>query len=267
MLFCSYGYSSPIDTTVIQNCPNGFLMKINGKYQCIDSTIKYYPILEQIDEYEQYFYSMLKSINLQILGESKWYNEEIKEDLLRFLLIQQKPGFDSVVLYSFLKQDNSFFKLVKKEMPAFVHSCCFLQDSIYILHYISDLKPDVRFFFTDSIYYLNGRIYNISNSNISLSNRIEEPYIVSFTQKEYDVSKREMQRLVKQLNRLKNCETFERYGYNPAFVIEYFFCGKYYLLNAMDPKNWCRHLPICKQLEKNCPRKSGLKILKWLSKY
>jgi hypothetical protein len=35
--------STPLDTIKKQNCPNGFLLQINGKDQCIDTTIMYYP--------------------------------------------------------------------------------------------------------------------------------------------------------------------------------------------------------------------------------
>ena len=96
---------------------------------------------------------------------------------------------------------------------------------------------------------------------------IENLSSVNYIQTEFAVHKRKMQKLIKQLSAIKKCEIFDRFGPYSTFVIEYVYKGNYYLLIAREPDEWGPICEVDKQLEKNCPRKRGLKILKWLSKY
>ena len=226
-LFFVHGYSTPLDTIKRQNCPNGFLVQVNGEYRCIDTTIRYYPLYPD-DEIDSYW-NMLKSVNLQILGELKWYGEKIEENRLRIFRIEFSPSFDTIELYSFLEQNQDYIKLIKKKM---------------FLYHFPD--PD-----------------NISNNIGFVFNVTEKMYSVNYTQTEFLISKKKLKGLIKQLSVLKKCETFEQYGWPPEFLIEYSFKGSYYLLIAGSPEYyWCQRAPKCK-----CPRKSGFKILKWLSEY
>jgi len=230
--FFSYGYSTPLDTHKKKKCYNGYVFQINGKEQCIDTTIMYYPnFTEYWEDFSQY-YNMKKSINLQLLEEPKWYNEDIQEDRLRIFLMEYPPSCDSVLLYSFIKKDCNSIKLIKKEM--------------FFYHYSGSYMPGSMNLFIDT----------------------EKELVANYKQTEFIIRKKKLQRLTKELQALKECETFDQYGPHPNFVIEYVCQGKYYLLIAQTPDLWVS--PNCfedKQLEKRCPRKSGFKIMEWLKQY
>ena len=232
-MFFAYGYSTPQDTIKRQNsCPNGFLIQVNGEFHCIDTTISYYPICpgdEEIDLYP----NMLKSINLKILKESKWYNEDIQGNRLRIFLIAYPPSFDSIVVYSFLDQNQDHIKLIKKKMPIF---------------------DNIGFCATNPLNPFEGYLFFDTKKEISS---------VNYAQTEFIIPKRKLNGLIKQLHALKNCETFDRYSMFPEFVIEYFFEGDYHLLISTIPSEWYR----MSEQEKNCRRKNGLKIMEWLNNY
>jgi len=247
MTFYCHGYSSSIDTIKKINCSKGFLIQINGKPQCIDSTLVYYPgFIEQWDM-DQY-YNMMRSINLQLLEEPKWYGEKIKENRMRIFRIKYPPSFDSIVFYSFCRQDDNFIKLKKKEMPVY-YPLSYVRDSS---HFVYENYGDTVKCFLD---------YAFSYKNIENLNS------VNYIQTEFVVHKRKMQKLIKQLSAIKKCEIFDRFGPYSTFVIEYVYKEKYYLLIAREPDEWGPICDVDKQIEKNCPKKSGVKILKWLNNY
>jgi hypothetical protein len=90
---------------------------------------------------------------------------------------------------------------------------------------------------------------------------------VNYNQTDFIIHNKKIKKLKKQLYALENCETFDRYGYNIGFVIEYFCKGNYYLLISHEPCEWHKVDPEYGDFDKKCPKKSGLKIMKWLSKY
>jgi hypothetical protein len=228
--FFAYGYSIPLDTLKKTKCPNGILTQVNGETKYIDTMVQYYPLIEFCDKFELRTFK-LKSLNLQLLEEDKWYNEEIREDKLRIFFIEPAPNFDSIVLYSFFKYNHDSIKLIKKEMP--------------VLYYAEDF---------------------FNPSDTPLCPVIERSKIVNYKQTDFIISKKNIQKLTKQLNRIKKCETFARFGYaDPAFVIEYTFKGNYYLLIASEPKYWSKRFSV--NLQSKCPRNSGLKIMRWLKQY
>jgi hypothetical protein len=261
MTFFVHGYSNSLDTIKKQNCPNGLAFQINGKERCIDTTLLYYPLIWERDTTMEWdklgwdgrefvknvqYNSKMISNNLQILGESKWYNEDIQEDRLRFFLIGYPPNYNSIILYSFFEQSYNYIKLIKKEMSLFYHDDCFLPDSNYFKEGNTYYLPDINYVFPDS-------------SSCFINK--EENYFVNFKQEEIIIHKRKMKKLITQLDILKKCETFDEYFWDLSFVIEYTFEGKYYLLLARQPYYW--FYPE----NDNCPRKSGLKIEKWLNRY
>ena len=246
MMFLIHSYSASLDTVQKPNCPNGFLIQVNGIYRCIDTTLNYYPVWTEKWLEEDKYYFMMKSINLQLLDEKKWYKEDIQDEKLRIYTIKYPPMeylpdlSDSIILYSVVKQNHNIIKLIKKEMPVFNN----IGFSVHDVHdYFSDL--DIKY----------------------LLNIPEEVQNMNYKQTEFMISKKEMKKLLKQLDRLKNCETFYRYGTPPNFVIEYSMNGNYFLLIAKEPKEWSAVLPEFVYLEKTCRRKDGLKIMKWLSNY
>ena len=266
LAFFFQGYSTPLDTIEKPNCPNGFLIQVNNELCCIDTAIIYYPTMIpypnsifwlQWDVNREHFsYNKTKSINLQILGEPIWYNKNMQEDLLRIFLIEYAPNYDSIVFYSFVKQDQKFMKLVKKEMPIFYYPICFMHDSSYFVYNSAYFLPNMDYVFPDSSCY-----YYIKNIH-------DEIQSVNYKQTEFMIHKKEMKKMFKQLDNLKNCDIFHRYGANfPSFVIEYFMQGEYYLLVAEEPKEWGALRPEFAYVEKNCRKKDGLKILKWLKQY
>jgi hypothetical protein len=188
LLFFAYGYPTPLDTIKKQNCHNGYLLQINGRYQCIDTTIIYYP--REIDDIIE-GHGRRMSLNLQLLEESRWDHEDIQEDRLRVILFEYGPSYDSIVLYSFFKRDRNNIKLIKKEMPAFYQPGDFL-----------DSSPPF--------------------------NNIEEVNIVNYKQTEIIIPKKKMPKFIKQLNKSKKSETFDGYEWPPIIVVEYFYKGDYY---------------------------------------
>jgi len=281
IIFFAYGYSTPLDTIKKSNCPNGFSIQINGKYQCIDNSILYYPfpkywndlyqnyyhdkmksltwkqlISEELGELSiHYYYNRMKSLNLQLLEEPKWYNEDMQEDRLRIFFIEYSPSFDSIVLFSFFMQDQNFIKLIKKEMPVYYYYEPFLPDSSYFLIDSIYVWPEYGYVLPDSSSYSDSSSYYI-----------KEHSVVNYKQTEFVIHKRKIQSLIKQLHKLKNCETFDRYGYDSGFVIEYFLRGEYFLLVAETPE-WYDGQPEFLEVDRRCPRKSGLKIMKWLKNW
>jgi len=242
LTFFLHGYSTPLDTIKKPNCPNGYLISVNGNLRCIDTTLNYYPVrTEEWDETDTLSF-MEKSINLQFLDEPKWCGEDIQGDRFRIFLIDS----DSIILYSIFNYNQQNFKLIKKEMLTVDYTihCYDIIDTVY--------------FDTIYIYYLDVKCSYIFPKEIQS---------VNYKKTEFTIHKKEMKKLLKQLDRLKNCETFNRYGDFQSFVIEYFMNGNYFLLVAKDPKEWGRALPEFAHLEKNCRRKDGLKIMKWLSRY
>jgi hypothetical protein len=259
VIFFTNGYSIPLDTVKRQNCPEGLSLQINGKQQCIDTTIRFHPhsIYYHPPEYwfesdEEDYYLEMISVNLQILEESKWYNEDIQEDRFRIFLMRCAPGYDSIVLYSFFKQNHDSIKLIKKEMPVFYTPHCFLPDSDYFRIDSKSYRPAYDYVLPDSTCYYKNK---------------DTLYIVHYKQTEFIIHKKGMQKLVKQIDRLKECEIFDRYGNAINFVIEYLYKGNYYLLMANEPWQWCKRFPLCRQLDKKCPANSGYKVTKWLKKY
>jgi len=282
VFFYAHGYSTPLDTIKNQNCPNGLWIQVNGEFRCIDTTILYHPLPKPWNELYQnyyhdkmksltwkqlifeglnelsiyYYYRKMKSLNLQLLEEQKWYNEDIQEDRFRIFLIEYPPSYDSIVLFSLIKQDQNLNKLIKKEMPVY--------------YYYEPFLPDSNYFLIDSCYYLlpeYGYVFPDSSSySDSSSYYIKESSVVTYKQTESIISEKKLQKLTKQLNKLINCEACDRYG-EAFFVIEYIFKGDYYLFIAMHPKYWCRVIPESLEVKGKYPKKSGLKIMKWLSEY
>ncbi|MCL2246022.1 MAG: hypothetical protein FWC10_02795 [Lentimicrobiaceae bacterium] len=240
LIFLSFfiqGFSIPTDTVKKQNCPNGFLIQVNGNFRCIDTTDNYYPILTERWCATDSFFFMKKSINLQILEEPMWYGENIQDDRLRIYLIEYSPGYDSIVLFSLFRQNYNDFKLIKKEMPVF-HNISYVVDN--------NNFPKGKY------------VFDI----------IGEPPVINYKQSEFIVPEKKMMKLIKYLNALKKCGTFDQYdSWSPAFVIEYCLAGNYHLIVAPEPQGWGGLLPEFKLNEKNCRRKDGLKIMKWLSEY
>jgi len=228
-----HGYSTPLDTIYKQNCHDGFSIQINGKYECIDTTFFYYPTLTEKwgDEYMvvvDKFYNMENSINLQILQELKWYNEEIEEDRLRIVILITKnyPNIDSIVLYSFIKLNNEYTRLLKKEMT-------FFYPYFYIFENIAEAAI-VNYRQTEFIIHKKKMQNLIKQLNILTNFETFNRYTSAF---------------------------------RPAFVIEHICNGRYTSLIATEPSKWFK-VPYDSEFKDIfSPRKNGLKVMKWLNKY
>jgi len=241
MYFCANGYSTCLDTVKKSNCPNGFFIQVNDEFRCIDTSLNFYPIRTEEWDGEDTNYFMMKSINLQLLDEQKWYGEDLQNDRLRIFLID----YDSIVLYSVFNHNQQNFKLIKKEMP--------IVNTIYCY---------------DVIDTTDAGITRILHENVKCSLVFpKKNQSVNYKQTEFTIPKKKLRILTKHLDALKNCNIFDLYSTHPSFVIEYFMNGNYYLLLADEPENWGGFLPEFEHLEKNCRKKDGLKILKWLKQY
>jgi hypothetical protein len=98
----------------LNNCKR---LKINGKMQCIDSTVFYFPEVPNaiwLDSACNYH----KSMDLNIFGESKWYNEKNRKDGIRICLMDCSTCHDSVYIYV-LSNFNGKDSLLKKSMIGF----------------------------------------------------------------------------------------------------------------------------------------------------
>jgi len=226
VFFYTQGYSTPLDTIKEQNCSNDFWIQINGNFRCIDTAIHYYPLIEFWNKSERNTFR-LKSLNLQLLKEDKWYNEEIQEDRLRIFLIEYAPNYDSIVLFSFFKHTHDSIKLIKKEMSVFYYADWF------------------------------------SNPSNALCPIIEKDKTMVYKETEFFIDPKNVAKLKKQLHRLRKCETFDHFSLPPAFVIEYTFKGDYFLLISSEPKRWCKKYRECKK----CPKSSGIQVTEWLKQY
>jgi len=215
-LFFIQGYSTPLDSLKKQDCFNGFLMNINGEYRCIDTVIRYFPNYITAEKLLQYF-DMLVSINLQLIEEPKWDKENLQEEKLRITFIENLPYFDSIVIYSFIKHDDNFIKLIKKEMPVCYPLFQVRDTSSFMYEYYGSTK---KIFLEYDFFYKN----------------IEKMQNINYKQTEFFIHKRKMQKLLKQLKKYPTNTTIDAFGWSPVPVFEYIYKGDYYQIISPSPE-------------------------------
>lgn len=123
-------HSQPLDSIAVslkhqsdsiqERCNEGINLNINGINRFIDTITLYYPLFpyDFIEFTEPDVF--IKSQNLKILNEKKWYqsDQEFSNNSIR-ILFMHSPSYDSLQLYSFSVVNKDLIKLVKKEMPIY----------------------------------------------------------------------------------------------------------------------------------------------------
>jgi hypothetical protein len=246
-------------------CSNGYIININGKNQCIDTTdIYYFPYYYKTEEdYSSWNYTIL----MKIFNESKW-NSRTHSEGMRILF--SNINCDTIYFFSFsnlnkdsicmLRYKSTYYeapppkspcgKFSKRDYPSY--STMQGGDTIYYFHYL-----DSTIYMTDKI-----RMDKIIQSwYLENYGQIDT---VTYTSTEYKISKMSFYKLIKNFANL-NDYNFSTAMMTPIVLIEYVI-NEEYQINYITLNGWYINKTLDGKYHYIKDNKSKA-ILKWLNKY